>query len=135
MPQGRWFMVSLMGVAAALSGASVQAAGGEQAQGAGTGTARQVPVSPASQQVGPSVPPFESAFSGYRGYADEPVAPWRESNDQVRQIGGWRAYAREAHAPAAPAPDPDSPPAAPGSASPSAPADMPATGGESRAQP
>lgn len=37
-----------------------------------------------------------SAFDGYRAYADEPVRPWAETNDEVRRIGGWRAYAREA---------------------------------------
>jgi hypothetical protein len=40
--------------------------------------------------------PYRSAFSGYRGFADQPVAPWRESNDTVGRIGGWRTYAREA---------------------------------------
>ena len=49
-----------------------------------------------------------SAFAAYRRYADaEPIA-WKEANDTVTRIGGWRAYAREAvesTAPAAPAPD------------------------------
>ena len=31
--------------------------------------------------------------------ADKPV-PWRDANDTVSRIGGWRAYAREAQAPA-----------------------------------
>lgn len=30
--------------------------------------------------------------------ADKPV-PWRDANDTVGRIGGWRAYAREAQAP------------------------------------
>ena len=38
-----------------------------------------------------------SAFEHYRPYTDQPVRPWREVNDEVRCIGGWRAYAREAH--------------------------------------
>ena len=37
-----------------------------------------------------------SAFETYRPFADQEVAPWRQSNDTVREIGGWRAYAREA---------------------------------------
>jgi hypothetical protein len=43
-----------------------------------------------------AVPPHQSPFSGYRRYADQRVEPWRETNDRVGRIGGWRAYAREA---------------------------------------
>jgi len=39
-----------------------------------------------------------SAFDGYRRFADQPVQPWRESNELVGRIGGWQAYAREAAA-------------------------------------
>ncbi|WP_157264206.1 hypothetical protein [Azohydromonas aeria] len=39
---------------------------------------------------------YRSAFEGYRPFADEPVRSWRETNDTVGRIGGWRAYAREA---------------------------------------
>jgi len=35
-------------------------------------------------------------FANYQAYADAPVLPWRESNDRVRQVGGWKAYARQA---------------------------------------
>jgi hypothetical protein len=40
-----------------------------------------------------------SAFSGYTRHSDTPVGPWREVNDTVQRVGGWRAYAREAAAP------------------------------------
>lgn len=41
-----------------------------------------------------------SALAGYRRLAaDSPAVPWREANDAVERIGGWRAYAREAAAP------------------------------------
>lgn len=43
---------------------------------------------------------WRSAFDGYRSFADVPVAPWRDVNDTVGRIGGWRAYAREAAQPA-----------------------------------
>jgi len=35
-------------------------------------------------------PPVTSstAFDGYRGYRDEPVASWREVNDTAREAGG-----------------------------------------------
>lgn len=51
----------------------------------------------------PALPAWRSAFEGYRPFADEPLTSWRESNDNVGRIGGWRAYAREAQQPAAPA--------------------------------
>ncbi len=39
---------------------------------------------------------WSSAFEGYQPFAEAPLTPWRESNDTVGRIGGWRAYAREA---------------------------------------
>ncbi|MDO9196116.1 hypothetical protein [Rhodoferax sp.] len=42
---------------------------------------------------------YRSAFADYRAYSEQPVASWREANDKVDQIGGWRAYAREASQP------------------------------------
>ena len=45
----------------------------------------------------------ESAFTQYRRLTDVPVGSWRDANDTVTRIGGWRAYAREAAQPAAPA--------------------------------
>jgi hypothetical protein len=48
---------------------------------------------------------YRSALSGYKPLAAESVA-WRDANDAVLRIGGWRAYAREAAAPAASSPAP-----------------------------
>ncbi|MEO5843876.1 MAG: hypothetical protein ABIQ33_03450 [Caldimonas sp.] len=39
---------------------------------------------------------YRSAFDGFRRYADEPVGSWRNANDTVGRVGGWRIYAREA---------------------------------------
>ncbi|MBA2673794.1 hypothetical protein, partial [Ramlibacter sp.] len=39
---------------------------------------------------------FRSTFEGYRAFTEEKVVPWREANDNVRRIGGWREYAKEA---------------------------------------
>jgi len=39
---------------------------------------------------------YRSAFSGYRRYGDEPLVPWKQANDVVGRIGGWKAYAQEA---------------------------------------
>jgi hypothetical protein len=45
---------------------------------------------------------YRSAFEGYRPYAEESVLPWAKSNEVVGQIGGWKAYAREAAGETAP---------------------------------
>ncbi len=49
----------------------------------------QAPAAPAT--IG-----FQSALDGYQPYTDEKTVPWKEANDSVGRIGGWRAYAREA---------------------------------------
>ena len=61
---------------------------------------------------------YRSVFDGYRRQGDQNVGPWREVNDTVGKIGGWRTYAKEA-VPAGGA-APTSPIAAP--ATPAAPA-------------
>ena len=38
---------------------------------------------------------YSSAIDAYQAYADQQVQSWREANDRVGQIGGWRAYAKE----------------------------------------
>jgi len=48
--------------------------------------------------------PYRSVFTDYRGLSEQPLAPWRESNDTVGRIGGWRAYARENQGEPAPSP-------------------------------
>lgn len=48
---------------------------------------------------------YRSTLSGYKPLAAEsPAVAWRDANDAVLRIGGWRAYAREAAAPAASSP-------------------------------
>lgn len=44
----------------------------------------------------PSKLQYTSALTTYQGYTEQKVQPWREANDQVGRIGGWRAYAKEA---------------------------------------
>jgi hypothetical protein len=72
---------------------------------------------PAPSASAPTTPAYRSAFEGYRPFASAEVQDWRRSNDTVRDIGGWRAYAREIHgglqapqapstAPSGKAPDP-----------------------------
>ncbi len=55
-----------------------------------------------------------SPLAGYRALGEDRRVPWREANERVNRIGGWRAYAREAQqpAPAASAPAAGQAPAA-----------------------
>lgn len=38
---------------------------------------------------------YESATAQYRRLSDERIVSWRDANDAVARIGGWRVYARE----------------------------------------
>ena len=49
-------------------------------------------------------PSRESSFARYRRLSDDKAISWREANDTVTRIGGWRVYAREAQEPASSAP-------------------------------
>ena len=51
------------------------------------------PPAPAASSA--AAPVYQSAFEGYRPFEDGKVQDWRKSNDTVRDVGGWRAYARE----------------------------------------
>lgn len=44
------------------------------------------------------VPPtlYQSPFMGYRELGADQATVWKDANDTVRIIGGWRAYAKEA---------------------------------------
>ncbi len=63
--------------------------------------AAQAPEQP-PQAASPVVLEYTSTLSGYKPYADQAVQSWREANDEVGRIGGWRAYAREMQAGEAP---------------------------------
>ncbi len=39
---------------------------------------------------------YRSTLANYRGFSDVNVVPWKETNDNVGRIGGWRVYAKEA---------------------------------------
>jgi hypothetical protein len=34
-------------------------------------------------------------FDQYRPWRDSPVADWRQANERVGEVGGWRTYLRE----------------------------------------
>lgn len=67
------------------------------------------PTRPDPLNPGATVPAatHASALARYRSAGDVQVGSWREANDTVARIGGWRVYAREAAQPeAATAPAP-----------------------------
>ena len=56
---------------------------------------------------------YESSVAQYRRLGEEKPVSWRDANDTVTRIGGWRVYAREAQQPdPAPTTAPESSPAA-----------------------
>ena len=71
---------------------------------------------------------YGSSFAPYRRLSDEKLISWREANDTVTRIGGWRVYAREAQQPdAGPAPTREAAPASlPASSPATAPVTLPA---------
>ena len=92
-----------------------------QAQAQSLTPTRPDPLDPKAQV--PAVR-YESAFAQFRRIGDDKPMGWREANDTVARIGGWRVYAREAQQP-----DPATAekPAAPAQASASAPVSGPVT--------
>lgn len=97
-----------------------------QAQAQATAPASSPPASARSDPADPRAPVpaalYTSPLRAYQGFVEPQVAPWLETNERVRQRGGWRAYAREAREPDAPEP------AARGASAP-APVAKPASGG------
>lgn len=63
---------------------------------------------------------YRSSLEGYERFTDEKLRSWREVNDNVGRIGGWRTYAREGREPTGAAPKPAQPAA---SGAPASPAD------------
>lgn len=56
-----------------------------------------------------------SSLAGYRRLGEDKRIDWKEANETVNRIGGWRAYTREAQ-------QPDPAPSAPAGRNPPAPA-------------
>ena len=84
------------------------------------------PASGAASEV--PAPAFRSALDGYQSFSDEKLVPWRDANDNVGRIGGWRVYAKEAQEGADGAkPAPSGPATGAPAAKPASPASSPAT--------
>lgn len=75
--------------------------------------AQSAPIStkPDPQDAKASVPlvVYRSTLAGYHVFSDEKVGSWKEVNDNVGRIGGWRAYAKEAQQPEPPGADKSAP--------------------------
>ena len=56
---------------------------------------------PANAQAAVPRAVHRSALAGYRRQTEPAPIPWKEANDTVTRIGGWRTYAREAAEPSA----------------------------------
>jgi len=52
---------------------------------------------------------FDSVLSRYKPMTDQKLGAWREANDNVGQIGGWRTYLKEVQQPEVTAPAPAAP--------------------------
>lgn len=84
-----------------------------QAQDAAARAERPDPLDPQAR-----VPPatYHSALATYRRLGDDKPLPWKQANEAVNRIGGWRAYAREAQLPEPAASTPAARSAAPSAA-------------------
>ena len=89
-------LASSVGVALAQQPVAEKARAPSTAASAPDGLAiRAASASSAASAAAASASNYRSAFEGYRPFTDQPVLPWRESNDVVGRIGGWQSYARE----------------------------------------
>ena len=82
----RWLMP------AALFAATLSA----QAQSTAQPSAQAAKSDPLDPKASVPTTAYESSFFQYRRLGDETVVSWREANDTVTRIGGWRVYTREA---------------------------------------
>ncbi len=55
-----------------------------------------VPTAPVSSASTATPLQYFSIFTQYQPFKEQPLLPWREANDAVEKIGGWRFYAKEA---------------------------------------
>ena len=52
-----------------------------------------------TQAAAKAAPPALAApFDRYQSWRDAPLGDWRQLNDRVGEIGGWRTYLRESQA-------------------------------------
>ena len=66
---------------------------------AGVSAAQHDHALPTSPATIPVPLEFDSVLSRYQPMTDEKLGSWREANDTVTRIGGWRSYLKEAQTP------------------------------------
>ncbi len=74
----------------------------------GSTASAQTPATPSAATVPQSdtaTSQYRSALENYQPYGESKPVPWKEANDKVGKIGGWRVYAKEAAEGQAPASD------------------------------
>ena len=92
--------------------ATTWAAIGAHAQGTPPGAPTSSPALPAPSAPADPLNPqarvpaalYVSPLASYRRLGEDKPVPWKEANETVNRIGGWRAYAREAQQSDAPPP-------------------------------
>lgn len=78
MKQNYWAMIACIGI------------------GIGVGQANAAGPDPADANTVTPPTTYQSPFADYRPLGEDKNTPWKDANDTVGKIGGWRAYAREA---------------------------------------
>lgn len=53
------------------------------------------PLDPLDAQAATPALHYQSPLKAYQGFSEQPLHNWREANDLVGRIGGWRTYAQE----------------------------------------
>lgn len=53
------------------------------------------PTAHAAEVEAEAEPAALTPFKQYQGWRDEPLQDWRQANERVGEIGGWRTYLRE----------------------------------------
>ena len=76
---------------------------------AGAVYAQHAPTLSPSLPANPAPLAFDSVLSRYKPMTDQKLGTWREANDNVGQIGGWRTYLKEVQQPEVTAPAPAAP--------------------------
>ena len=112
--------VCVIALLTAASFGQAQAQPQVQAQASGKGH-RAERADPLDAQVRVPAAIHVPAFVGYRRLGDDKRVDWKEANETVNRIGGWRSYLREAQ-------QPDPAPTAPTRRPAPAPSPAPASG-------
>ena len=103
MDMNRWTLLLWAWGAVALPACARAQAAGESAE-TGPTAAPATHADPLDAKASVPALHYRSSLSRYRSFSDDKPLSWREANDAVGRIGGWRTYAREARQPeAAPA--------------------------------